>query len=230
MKHNRRTIGLVAGLTAAALSITGVTASAAPSAGASAPAAVVAAVPSAASAAALEKDGRAVFGGLYFGQGQVGESLSRSPLFSDLRKGLAQNDKAESVKVADALMDRIDAKHPGFFAEFSRKSRSGDPRRVEAAVNDGQAKLVAELTKGDKSARVPENGQRCGATVAVAAAAVHVAAVFTAAGAVVTVTVAVGANFVKAKNWFWSVAPQGADGALGHDEAVASVTNLLKTA
>ncbi|QLE75276.1 hypothetical protein FGW37_30080 [Streptomyces rectiverticillatus] len=131
-----------------------------------------------------------------------------------MRNELAKGGTKDSARVARIVTDAVDAKYPGFFASFGKKARSGDPRKVEAAVNDAQAKLLSIAKKSDAkdTAQPVQNGQMCGTVVAVAGAVVHIAAV-TAAAAAVTVTVAVGANFVKAKNWFWSVAPQGDDTA-----------------
>ncbi|MEU1312726.1 sporulation delaying protein family toxin [Streptomyces cinnamoneus] len=229
MKITRRTAGIIAGLTTAAVCITGATAAAAPSSVAHAQ--TVKAAPAKPAPNAAE-NGKAVFQGLFFGQGKVGAELAKSPMFSDMRKELAKADAKDSARVAQIVTDAVDAKYPGFFADFGKKARSGDPRKVESAVNDAQAKLlsIAKKTDAKDSAQPVQNGQMCGTFVAVAGAVVHVAAAVTAAAAAVTVTVAVGANFVKAKNWFWSVAPKDDTTALGHDEAVATVTKILKTA
>ncbi|MEH6373586.1 sporulation delaying protein family toxin [Streptomyces sp. KLMMK] len=229
MKTTRRTAGIIAGLTAAVVCVTGATAAAAPSAASHTQTVKAAPAKPAPNAA---KDGKAVFQGLFFGQGKVGAELAKSPMFSEMRKELAKADAKDSARVARIVTDAVDAKYPDFFAAFGKKVRSGDPRKVEAAVNDAQAKLLSIAKKSDAkdTAQPVQNGQMCGTLVAVAGAVVHVAAAVTAAAAAVTVTVAVGANFVKAKNWFWSVAPQGDDTALGHDEAVATVTKILKAA
>ncbi|MFI1256426.1 sporulation delaying protein family toxin [Streptomyces netropsis] len=225
---NRRTAGIVGGLTAAAVCFTGVTAAASPSAD---HAKTVKAAPAKPGPNATQ-DGKAVFNGLFFGQGKVGAELAKSPMFSDMRKNLTKADAKDSARVAQAVTEAIEAKYPGFFAAFAKKVRSGDPRKVESAINDAQSKLlsIAKTTDGKNSAQLAQNGQMCGTLVAVAGAVVHIAAAVTAAAAAVTVTVAVGANFVKAKNWFWSAPPKGDDTALGHDEAVADVTKILKTA
>ncbi|MGX8909301.1 sporulation delaying protein family toxin [Streptomyces netropsis] len=229
MKRNRRTAGIVGGLTAAAVCFTGVTAAASPSDAGHAK--TVKAAPAKPGPSAAE-DGKAVFNGLFFGQGKVGAELAKSPMFSEMRKELAKADAKDSARVARAVTGAVEAKYPGFFAGFDKKVRSGDPRKVESAVNDAQTKLmsIAKKTDAKDSARPVQNGQMCGTVVAVAGAVVHVAAAVTAAAAAVTVTVAVGANFVKAKNWFWSAPPKGDDTALGHDEAVATVTKILKVA
>ncbi|MFD5479968.1 sporulation delaying protein family toxin [Streptomyces hawaiiensis] len=173
-------------------------------------------------------DGENVFRGLFFGQGEVGEGLAKLELFSEARKHI-DNNTPEEIRASNVVVELINKRSPGFFADLSEKARSGDPRQVEKAVTDAQNMLLAVAK--DKSATPVENGQLCGVTVAVGAAVVHVAAVVTAAGAAVTVTVAVGANFVKAKNWFWSSEPTtGDDTPLSRDEAVAQVTQALSAA
>lgn len=214
----------VAGLTAAAICVAAAPAATADTA-TKAPASTAMA-----STASAKKDGENVFRGLFFGQGKVGEQLAGLELFADARKHIDNNSR-DQVRAANAVVDLINKRSPGFFAKLSAQARSGDPRQVERAVTDAQNMLLAVAHKGDKAATPVEVGQKCGVTVAVAAAVVHVAAVLTAAGAVVTVTVAVGANFVKGKNWFWSAQPTTGDGSqLSRDEAVAQVTGALKAA
>ncbi|MEU5430459.1 sporulation delaying protein family toxin [Streptomyces olivoreticuli] len=227
MKLKQRTIGVIAGLTATAVCATGATAVAATNDhGRTGSVAAAAATPK----VDRDQDGKAVFKGLFFGQGKVGAELAKSPLFSDIRKQMAKNNPEDTEKISKAIVDSMNAKYPGFFADFSKKTRSGDPRKVETAVNAAQTKLLTVVKTSDKSAQSVSAGQMCGTVVAVAGALVHIGAAVTAAAAVVTVTVAVGANFVKGKNWFWSVAPDGEKTALGHDMAVASVTKILKAA
>ncbi|MGW7102481.1 sporulation delaying protein family toxin [Streptomyces sp. NPDC054838] len=223
MNVKQRGILLVAGLTATALCV-----AAAPSAIAdSGPKSAVTAAAS--PSVSAKADGEKVFRGLFFGQGQVGTRLSQLDLFAEARQHL-DNDDLEEVRASNAVIDLINKRSPGFFAELSTQTRSGDPRKVEKAVTDAQNMLLSVAQKDDKATPV-ENGQLCGVTVAVGAAVVHIAAVVTAAGAVVTVTVAVGANFVKGKNWFWSPQPTTGDGTpLSKDEAVAQVTKALKAA
>ncbi|MEV0258554.1 sporulation delaying protein family toxin [Streptomyces sp. NPDC050732] len=223
MKLKQRGMLAVAGITAAAVCVV---ASNAVAADAGTDAAKAAATAPAISAQA---DGENIFRGLFFAQGEVGKDLSRLDLFSKARQHL-DNESADEKRAANAVISLINKKSPGFFADFSKKSRSGDPRQVEQAVSKAQSTLLS-VAKEEKSAMPVENGQRCGVTVAVGAAVVHVAAVVTAAGAVVTVTVAVGANFVKGKNWFWSAEPTSGDGTpLSKDEAVAQVTKALQAA
>ncbi|MDQ1018340.1 SdpC family antimicrobial peptide [Streptomyces afghaniensis] len=223
MNIKQRGILGVAGLTAAALCVAAAPMATADTFGASDRTAV------AAPAVSAKTDGENVFRGLFFAQGQVGKDLSKLELFSEARKHV-DNDTPEEIRASNVVIELINKRSPSFFADLSEKARSGDPRQVEKAVTDAQNMLLA-VAKDNKSATPVEDGQLCGVTVAVGAAVVHVAAVFTAAGAAVTVTVAVGANFVKAKNWFWSAEPTtGDDTPLSHDEAVAQVTKALNAA
>lgn len=225
MNIKQRGILAAAGITAAALCLSMAPTAMADTAGTSSTSAKPAVTISAASA---KTDGEDLFRGLFFGQGKVGRELAELELFADARKSL-DNDSLDEIRASNIVVELINKRSSGFFADFSAKARSGDPRQVEKAVTDAQHMLLA-VAKG-KSATPVEDGQLCGVTVAVAAAVVHVAAVITAAGAVVTVTVAVGANFVKGKNWFWSSEPTSGDGTpLSQDEAVAQVTQALKAA
>ncbi|MCX2925736.1 hypothetical protein [Streptomyces sp. NEAU-W12] len=177
----------------------------------------------AAPAGSAKADGENVLRGLFFGQGEVGKDPAGLELFSEARKHIDDN-TPEEIRASDVVVGLIDKRSPGLFADLGEKARSGDPRQVEKAVTDARNMLPAVAK--DKSATPVENGRLCGATVAVGAAAV-----VTAAGAVVTVTVTVGANFVKAKNRFWSSEPAtGDDTPLSRDEAVAQVTQALSAA
>ncbi|MET7456774.1 hypothetical protein ABZT03_33790 [Streptomyces sp. NPDC005574] len=222
MNIKQRGILAVAGATAAALCVAVAPSAMADTSGVSGrPAA-------AAPAVSAKTDGENVFRGLFFAQGQVGHDLADLDLFSQARQHI-DNEDLDEVRASNAVIELINKRSAGFFADFSARARSGDPRQVEAAVGDAQHMLLSVAQ--NKSATPVEDGQLCGVTVAVAAALVHVAAVITAAGAVVTVTVAVGANFVKGKNWFWSSQPTTGDGTpLSKDEAIAQVTRALKAA
>ncbi|MFI5966527.1 hypothetical protein ACIA8J_30765 [Streptomyces asoensis] len=222
MNVKQRGILAVAGVTAAALCVTVAPSAMADSSGVFArPAAAASAAP----AVSAKTDGENVFRGLFFAQGQVGRDLADLDLFAQARQHL-DNEDLDEVRASNAVIELINKRSAGFFADFGTRARSGDPRQVEAAVADAQHMLLSVAQ--NKSATPVENGQLCGVTVAVGAAVVHIAAVITAAGAVVTVTVAVGANFVKGKNWFWSPQPTTGDGTpLSKDEAVAQVTRAL---
>ncbi|MFD9858287.1 hypothetical protein [Streptomyces alboflavus] len=86
-------------------------------------------------AAPPSDDGRNLFAGLAFGQGEVAEKLSRSHL-SDVSEGqAAKANSPGALRYAGHVLDRMEAADPGFFAAFADDLRSGDPRRVQSALS-----------------------------------------------------------------------------------------------
>jgi SdpC family antimicrobial peptide len=169
---------------------------------------------SAARATVSAEDGRALFAGLVFGQGKAGDALAEAGLFQDPQGLLEKNDTAEGRKgtalVADAIADRS----PGFFTKFSADLRSGDPRRVDGALDAARGQLNG-LAEEDKLSTL-DTGPDC--------AAVNVVLAVNAVTGVNVVNAAAVFNVVT----FWFAPPQSAD-ELGHEEAVAEITAALRT-
>ncbi|MER5730378.1 hypothetical protein ABT084_18940 [Streptomyces sp. NPDC002138] len=142
MNVKQRGTLMVAGLTATALCV------------AAAPSAIVDAGPKSAKPAksavtatarpsvSAKADGEKVFRGLFFGQGQVGADLSKLDLFAEARQHV-DNDDLEEVRASNVVIDLINKHSPGFFADFSTQTRSGNPRKVEKAVTDAQSMLMS---------------------------------------------------------------------------------------
>ncbi|MFE6403354.1 hypothetical protein [Streptomyces alboflavus] len=80
-------------------------------------------------------DGRKLFVGLYFGQGEVAEKLSRSQLFDVPENQAARANSPDALRHAARVLDRMEAVEPGFFAAFADDLRSGEPRRVQSALS-----------------------------------------------------------------------------------------------
>lgn len=93
-------------------------------------------------AVSAQTDGENVFRRLFFAQGQVGKDLSKLELFAEARKHI-DNDSPDEIRASNVVIDLITKRSPGFFADFSEKTRSGDPRQVEKAVTDAQNMLLA---------------------------------------------------------------------------------------
>ena len=176
-------------------------------------------------AAGSTADGRALFRGIFFGQGKVAKDLAASgDLFSEITTVYEQNNTGQALKAGHALLDAVAANDSGYFAEFSQVLRSGSPEQVETALLDAPKRLEDLGLKSEKAV-----GPDCLVTIAVAAAGVHVVGAITAAVVAVAEAAVVGANIVVGTNWFWSSgAGAGAGSSLSKDEAVAQVTQLLK--
>ncbi|WP_405615090.1 hypothetical protein [Streptomyces sp. NBC_00076] len=169
-------------------------------------------------------DGRALFRGIFFGQGTVAQALAKdSDLFSKIGEVYKQNNGATAMKAGDALLDALAKKNPGYFQRFSTEVHSGSPARVQAALLRAPKDLKA-IGVGAKDA---DAGPTC-VTIAVAAAGVHIVAALTAAVVAVAEAAVAGANIVIGTNWFWSASKAGS--TLTQEEAVAKVTTLLHAA
>ncbi|MFG2737477.1 hypothetical protein ACGFX7_21990 [Streptomyces harbinensis] len=159
-------------------------------------------------------DGLALFTGIYFAQGQVGEYLTDTLAFSDPDGELAANSTPEALETVAEITDAIAAGNPGFFAAFSEDLRSGDPRRVESALERGIAEIDRYVEAADAEVRSDMSGLCIGNVFAVVnvftvAAAVNIAAVYTA---------------VK----YWAPSIDGEP--LDRDAAVAELTTVLRAA
>ncbi|MFF7035151.1 hypothetical protein [Streptomyces griseus] len=200
---------IATGLAAAVALGAGVVGTAQASAAQTAPPAAVAVK----KAASAEEDGRALFGGLVFTQGRVADSLIAGGYYRSSKETLKENRGVKSVAAVGKLMDVMEKTEPGFFAGLSADLRSGDPRRVEAALDHTSALLKNHVKVIEKS-----GDGSTGACVAV----------------VVAVNVAVVGNVVAVYNaevaWdvqhFWMEQRP----MLSAEESIALLTTLLKDA
>lgn len=171
------------------------------------------------------KDGRALFEGLAFAQGQVAEKLGKSGKFVDIAALRTKNSTPEQRKAAAALLDTIQKQHPQFFSSFSAKLRSGDPRKVESATTEAGRILKSLAT--NSSPGVADAGTGSGMCAAVVLA-VNVLIAINLGGAVnvsVAVNVQAAGNIVNALN-FWSAPPSGSS-TLSRDQEIALLTKTL---
>lgn len=200
---------LIAGIAAVALVGTGLAmggtamASSAPS---SAPSAV-------APLSDAAEDGRALFSGLFFAHGPVGEALATQLRFSD-PEGLLERNKSRKGRQAIASIEKaVEAASPGFFADFSRKIRSGDPRLVDQALHGAGAVLERAAEEVDET--IPDGtGQ--------ALLVFNVVMAVNISHAVNVIVVAAVAFEIA----FWEMPHEV---YLDRDEAVADLTKLLRT-
>ena len=174
-------------------------------------------------AASSPADPREEYRGLFFGQGPVAEALSDNKDFAVLAGAIDANSTPEALEAADYVMDDIEAQNPGFFQAFSSDVRSGKPHLIKSALEDGGLKL-SESGWALEEVNTPQDNAR---GVFVAAAVIQVVGAVTAAGAQVTVTLAVGANFVYAMNKFWDKNSASATSSLSEDEALAGLATSL---
>lgn len=167
-------------------------------------------------------DGRLVYRAAFFAQGALGHRLASHAAFAGMRTALSRNNTAKARKQADQIMDALSARHPGFFATFSRQVRSGDPYQVETALRTGSTYLHELAKPNDNS---PMGAVSYCVSTEVAAAAVLVVVVAANSAAVANAVVVVNGM------WFWMGPPRTeprASSSLGREEVVAEATTLLR--
>ncbi|MCX5450765.1 hypothetical protein [Streptomyces nigrescens] len=146
------------------------------------------------------EDGRAIFVGLFLNQGRYSEQLATSAAATtaaDAGKG-----QEFDSKHVDRLLNSIARNNPNFFANFSRKAHSGNPRLVRKAIGEAHNQLSTVRKQS-----VDDTGKGTGSCLALA---------------IYTV-------MVKWKVMYW--APQsGTVGPLEKDQAVAELTQRLAAA
>ncbi|MEW2299149.1 hypothetical protein AB0958_04035 [Streptomyces sp. NPDC006655] len=161
-------------------------------------------------------DGKALFTGLYFGQGTVGEKLLKSDAFIGDRTGqLKKNGTPEARNAITKLAAAIDKASPSFFSQFSADVRSGNPFRVKDAVDAGTAQI-------EKIAKVQSDD---GTGTGTCAVTVNVVAFVNVVGGI---NVASQANVVLELNFWWS-ARAGDLAPVKSDEQIAAFTKQLRT-
>ncbi|RXS83679.1 hypothetical protein EST92_13375 [Streptomyces sp. TM32] len=146
------------------------------------------------------EDGRAVFAGLFLNQGRYSEQLATSATAAtgiDAREG----QKLDSKHV-DRLLNSIARNDPNFFADFSRKAHSGNPRLVRQAIGEAHDQLSTVRKQS-----VDDTGKGTGSCLALAIYAV----------------------VVKWKVAYWAPGSGAAD-PLENDQAVAKLTQRLAAA
>ncbi|MFD6420488.1 hypothetical protein [Streptomyces sp. NPDC060198] len=176
------------------------------------------------SAVGSAEDGRALFAGLFFLQGEVGDALEESPYFSDPSGELQNNESPEARAATEQLLDSIATTDADFFASFSTELRSGVPQRVEAGLNAAGEALRGAVSTDEGDVPVTGAGQgRC--LVAIAVAAVNSVAAVNLGAAV---NVVVAANVLTKVNFWFGVAPEDAEAdPIAAEQAVADLTSRL---
>ncbi|WP_406220538.1 hypothetical protein [Streptomyces decoyicus] len=164
-----------------------------------------------------DQDGRDIFAGLFFIQGEVGKQFAKMPEYTEAKKNYKANNSAKAKKATALVMDAIAKKDKGFFAAYSAKLRSGDPRKVEAGMGDA-VKLLNKVVSEDEK----DLGEGSGKCVISVLAVQSLIVVTTGGGAVVSVA-------VVAQAWKWVVNASVAAGTtdLSKDQKIADITKLL---
>ncbi|WP_326617685.1 hypothetical protein OG863_09880 [Streptomyces decoyicus] len=164
-----------------------------------------------------DRDGRDIFAGLFFIQGEVGKQFAKMPEYTEAKKNYKANNSAKAKKATALVMDAIAKKDKGFFAAYSAKLRSGDPRKVEAGMGDA-VKLLNKVVSEDEK----DLGEGSGKCVISVLAVQSLIVVTTGGGAVVSVA-------VVAQAWKWVVNASVAAGTtdLSKDQKIADITKLL---
>lgn len=160
-------------------------------------------------------DGRALFSGIFFGQGAAAKELVKLDSFSAMKEAQRKGDP-HSRKASHAVLAEIQRNDPGFLAEFSAEVRSGDPFRVEQALLSGGEELAGVVERqGDDQ---PTQVGTCFWVVAVVT-------VVAAGNAAVAVNAVYAGNVAWTVNWAWSSPKDG--NSLARERAVAEFTQLL---
>ncbi|MFD6532730.1 sporulation delaying protein family toxin [Streptomyces sp. NPDC060184] len=160
------------------------------------------------------EDGHQLFAGIFFAQGPVAAKLAADSRLNGFEPGT--NDSPEAVRAVAELAKKIERQSPGIFADFSAKTRSGDPRLVDAAMTSVSQALAA-ASDSDLSA-ASDSADCVTFVVAVAVAAV-------------VIGVATGAFVVNAAAYI-NVVVEDTEPVenLTRDELVAVLTTDLRAA
>ncbi|MFF1376895.1 hypothetical protein [Streptomyces sp. NPDC058308] len=169
-----------------------------------------------------DQDGRDLYAGLIFLQGDLGKKFAELGSYSGAPDSYRKNNNAEARRAVAQVLDAITEKEPGFFSAFSAKVRSGDPRKVESGM-DQAVKLLTDVTVDEKdtgknSGDVGTGTGRCAVLAVNVLVAVNV-------GGAVNVSVAVNVQAWKNVVNMSRAAPDD-EGGITKEQKVADITRL----
>lgn len=101
-----------------------------------------------------EQDGKDLFRGVFFMQGEVAEDLIAQGVLEPTKGALDVNRSSKAAAVIDRFVEQMDRADPTFFPTLSAQLRSGDPFQVEAGLMAGTDLLnqVAPVATGGDQA------------------------------------------------------------------------------
>ncbi|MFC5156739.1 hypothetical protein [Streptomyces amakusaensis] len=169
------------------------------------------------------QDGRDLASGIFFLQGEMGRKFAELPTYTRAKAVYQKNSTPEALQAVAGALDSIAAKNPGFFGDFSVEIRSGDPRRVEAAMN-GAVAILTEVTASKESSAqsaVKDMGTGTGFCVVVVLNVLVAVNIGGAVNVSVAVNLQAWKNIVNA-----SVAPASGETDVTKEQQVADITRL----
>ncbi|GAA2265906.1 hypothetical protein GCM10010232_67690 [Streptomyces amakusaensis] len=214
---------LVAVVTATAVGVSGVTASNAFAAAPAQGSAVTSVTSERRAPVGTAQDGRDLASGIFFLQGEMGRKFAELPTYTRAKAVYQKNSTPEALQAVAGALDSIAAKNPGFFGDFSVEIRSGDPRRVEAAMN-GAVAILTEVTASKESSAqsaVKDMGTGTGFCVVVVLNVLVAVNIGGAVNVSVAVNLQAWKNIVNA-----SVAPASGETDVTKEQQVADITRL----
>lgn len=173
-------------------------------------------------AVGTDQDGRHLYAGLIFLQGDLGKKFTELGSYSGAPDSYRKNNNSEARRAVAQVLDAIAEKEPGFFSAFSTKVRSGDPRKVESGM-DQAVKLLADVTVDEKDTD-KSSGDAGTGTGRCAVIAVNVLVAVNVGGAV---NVSVAVNVQAWKNVVnMSRAAHDDEDGITKEQKVADITRL----
>jgi SdpC family antimicrobial peptide len=172
--------------------------------------------------AARQWDGESLFRGLVLGDGDVAQAFPE--IWAGRQVESPTWTPAERLRVRQArtaLVASMRRSDPQFFDRFGQALNSGDPVRIDAAMEDARAVLTRVVAPHGFPRQKPDGSDK-GACVTLAVAANVALAVNVAAAW----NIAVYANAVYNENFFWEY-QQVDRSPLQHDQAVALIASRL---
>lgn len=157
----------------------------------------------------LAQDGKDLFRGVHFFQGEVAEALVSAGAVTAADDALEAGREKEAVAMVDDLIAAIEKDDPAFFAQLSADLRSGDPYLVEDALTRGSERIQQNL-------EIVDDGLAEGQCIAVALAIVGFVAVVYSIHTAIALDVTIMAEHIQIMG-----------GELTTQELVAQLTPLL---
>jgi SdpC family antimicrobial peptide len=157
-------------------------------------------------------DGKNLFRGVHFFQGDVGQALAAAKIFDTPQEFLEESRTPEALETVDTIIAAIEKSDGTFFAGLAKDLRSGDPYRVEKALTRASEQI-------EKHAQTRDDGTGDGTCAVVAVVVIGFGIAVYAVHSAVVLDVAVVARHIRI-----------AGGGLTTEEFVAKLTPQLAQA
>lgn len=172
-------------------------------------------------------DGKNVFRGIFFLQGELGKELASLDSYNGNEDDVRANNSDEASAFIDGLIADMEESDPDFFAELSREARSGDPVRFDRSLRQAADLMLEAAPDKIKTLENKDGSSELCVTTAAGAVVVVAAGGVAVVAAVVLESAAVAHAAVYAEVKVWERSAAEPSSGLSEEEAVIEIIEVL---